>query len=316
MRSLNLDHVGAFADVVALGSFSAAAGKLGLTQPAVSLQIRQLERRLGVRLIERTGRRAAPTAAGRTLLEHLPRIDAAVAAATEAVAIHAESVAGRVRLGTGATACIHLLPPLLHDLRRRYPALEIVVSTGNTPEFLKAIEDNVMDVALVTLPVAGRMLQTTPVLDDEFVAIFPADGMAIPAAASPAALARLPIVLFEPGARTRALVDAWFLRAGLTPRPVMELGSVEAIKELVGAGLGCSILPGMAAKGMEGRLVVRRLSPRMHRRLAIVLRRDKPLGRGLREVVRALGNLQGSGKEGQPRRPESLRAAASPATRT
>src|SRR5690606_35875526 len=107
------------------------------------------------------------------------------------------------------------------------------------------------------------------------------------------ALAELPLVLYEPGANTRRLVDDWFLAAGLSPKPVMALGNVEAIKELAGAGLGCGVLPRMSTARPEdrARLLVRSLTPRLARTLALVLRRDKPLGRGLREVVRALGTL-------------------------
>src|SRR5262245_53706118 len=113
MRSLNLDQLQAFAEVIRLGSFSAAAHRLSLTQPAVSLQVGQLEKRLGVKLLERLGRRISPTAAGHRLLDHAARIDAAVAAALAAVAPHARGEAGRLRLGTGGTAGIHLLPPVL-----------------------------------------------------------------------------------------------------------------------------------------------------------------------------------------------------------
>src|SRR5438445_54739 len=113
MNNLNLDHLKAFADVVELGSFSAAAERLNLTQPAVSLQVRQLERRFGTLLVERVGRRTRPTAAGADLLLHVAQIDAAVQAALEAVARHDGKVMGKVRIGTGATACIFLLPPVL-----------------------------------------------------------------------------------------------------------------------------------------------------------------------------------------------------------
>ncbi|MBV9521711.1 MAG: LysR family transcriptional regulator, partial [Alphaproteobacteria bacterium] len=116
MRDLNLRHLQAFTDVVELGSFSAAAERLNLTQPAVSLQLRQLESRLGVRLIERIGPRATPTVAGSALLDHVHRIEAAVADALDAMAHHRAETIGRVRLGTGATACIYLLPPLLRRL--------------------------------------------------------------------------------------------------------------------------------------------------------------------------------------------------------
>jgi len=289
MRGLNLDQLHTFASVVELGGFSAAAQRLNLTQPAVSLQIRQLERRLGVRLIERVGRRATATAAGQDLLEHARRIEAAVTSALDAMAYHATGTVGRVRLGTGGTACIYLLPPILRALRQRFPTLEIVVSTGNTAVMLKAIEDNSIDVGLVTLPAAGRMFQVTPVLDDEFVAIFPASDSPS-GAVTPASLATRSVVLYEPGANTRHIVDDWCLRGGALLKPVSELGSVEAIKELVAAGLGCGVLPRMAVPPAQiaGKLVVRSLSPRLYRKLAIVLRRDKPLQRGLREVVEAL----------------------------
>ncbi|MBX6324092.1 MAG: LysR family transcriptional regulator, partial [Rhodospirillaceae bacterium] len=93
----------------------------------------------------------------------------------------------------------------------------------------------------------------------------------------------------------------WFARGGAALRPVMSLGSVEAIKELVAAGLGCAVLPGMAVRGPAARsaLVVRPLSPRLHRTLAVVIRRDKRLHRGLREMLRALEDLRPAGPAGE-----------------
>ncbi|CAB3707069.1 LysR family transcriptional regulator [Achromobacter marplatensis] len=291
MRGLNLDHLRTFAQVVELGSFSAAAERGGVTQPAVSLQIRQLERRFGVKLVERIGRRAGPTAAGLELLTHIRVIDAALAQAEQAMSAHASQVSGRIRLGTGATACTYLLPSVLADLRRRFPALDIVASTGNTSDMLRGLENNTLDMALVTLPAPGRMFQVNPVMEDEFVAIFPArDAGAIPDVVTPQSLAGLPLVLFEPGARTRRLVDDWFEAAGLAAKPVMELGSTEAMKEIVAAGLGCAVLPKLAVSGAGQRdaLAVRSLTPRLSRDLALVLRRDKPLSRGLRHLQEAL----------------------------
>lgn len=296
MRGLNLDHLRIFLDVIELGSFSAAADRHGLTQPAVSLQVRQLERRYGLRLAERVGKRVTATAAGRDLLAHIRAIDAAVEQAERSMQAHSAQVVGRVRLGTGATACTYLLPPLLADLRRRFPALEIVASTGNTADVLRGIEANTLDIGLVTLPASGRMFQVTPVLEDEFVAIFPGADK-VPAAITPQALAERPVVLFEPGARTRELVDNWFEAAGVRARPAMELGSTEAMKELVAAGLGCAILPALAVpKRRESALQVRSLTPRLSRTLAVVLRSDKPLHRGLAQLHTALLALrQGHG---------------------
>ncbi|WP_348995985.1 LysR family transcriptional regulator [Achromobacter sp. HNDS-1] len=291
MRGLNLDALRTFAQVIELGSFSAAAERGGITQPAVSLQVRQLERRFGLKLVERVGRRAGPTAAGLELLTHIHAIDTALARAEQAMTAHASQVTGRVRLGTGATACTYLLPPLLAGLRRRFPALDVVASTGNTADMLRGLENNTLDIGLVTLPAPGRMIEATPVLEDEFVAIFPARGpLGMPDAVTPQALAALPLVLFEPGARTRGLVDDWFDAAGVAAKPVMELGSTEAMKEIVAAGLACAVLPRLAVSGAGQRasLAVRSLTPRLARTLAVVVRRDKPLSRGLRHLQEAL----------------------------
>ena len=293
MHGLKLDHLQTFHDVIDLGSFSAAAERRNLTQPAVSMQMRQLERQLGVRLIERIAKRATPTPAGRTLIDHIRRIEAEIEGAVEAMAEHATGTTGRVRLGTGATACIYLLPPMLRVLRASFPGLAIVVSTGNTTAIVKAVEDNTIDVALVTGPVSGRSLDVTSVLRDEFVGVFAPDDAPAKPTVTAEALSRRPLVLFEPGSNTRRLVDHWFQRAGPSPVPVMELGSVEAIKEMVAAGLGCSVLPHMAMATAGGRkqLVARTLSPRLHRTLAIVVRRDKRLSRGLQRVIEALRTL-------------------------
>ena len=289
MKRLNLDYLQSFLVVIESGSFSAAAERLHLSQPAVSLQVRQLEKSLKAPLIERVGRTAKPTAAGAALLAHARQVNAAVDLAVDAVAHQASGAEGRVRLGTGATACIFLLPPILRELRRSLPALEITVTTGNTPEIAKAVEDNVIDIGLVTMPVSGRSFEIIPVLKDEFVLISPRD-MPLPARITPAVLATKPVVLFEPGGNTRRIADRWLARGGVSLKPLMSLGSVEAIKEMVRAGLGCAILPGMAVSGAAKPrdLIVRSLSPRLYRRLAVVVRRDKRLDLGLRKTLSAL----------------------------
>ncbi len=298
MRGLNLDHLQAFVEVVSLGSFSAAAERRKLSQPAISQQVRALERQFGIRLVDRSGRRATATPAGAELIAHARSIEAAVGAAREAVAQHASGATGRVRLGTGATACIYLLPPVLRELRRRQPGLEIAVSTGNTADMLKLLETNAIDIGLVTLPIPTRRFVATPIVEDEFVLAAPARTR-LPATVTPAVAAGLPIVVYEPGAQTRRIVDDWFQAAGLGLEPVMELGSVEAIKKLVGAGLGSGILPGSAVAAARDRqgLVVRPLKPRLSRTLGLALRRDKPLTRSLRAVIEALSAL------GERRRP-------------
>ncbi|WP_057455477.1 LysR family transcriptional regulator [Pseudomonas savastanoi] len=293
MRRLNLNHLHTFSLVIAHGSFSAAAERLHLTQPAVSLQIRQLEDQFNLKLIERVGKRLKPTSAGTTLLEHIARIEAVVEDALLELSSHASGVAGKVAIGTGATACIHLLPPMLQALRRRFAQLDVRVSTGNTDGILKAVEENRLDLALVTLPASGRSLHITPLLEDEFVAIFASSQQPTAAEMTPEHLCELPLVVFEAGSSTRLLINEWFLQAGIRVKPVTELGSIEAIKEMVAAGLGYSIVPRMAVAAVHHRrgLQVLQLVPGLSRTLGIALRQDKPVSKALRQVLDALHNL-------------------------
>ena len=291
MATLNLDHLVTFRMVISRGSFSGAAEALGISQPAVSLQIRQLEQVFQVRLIERTSRGIKPTPAGMTLSEHSMKIDAAVGAAVESVSLHSEEITGTVVVGTGATACIHLLPPLLQQLRLRHPLLKVDVRTGNTSDIVRGVEENRIDIGLVTLPAAGKCLSVSPLGTDEFVVIMEKDLSGRSATPlSPDDLLPLPLIIFEPGSGTRSLIDEWFRDAGYAARPVMELGSIEAIKRMVRAGLGYSIVPRMAVEDMEERegLSLHSMVPPHYRTLGTIMREDRIVSRGINEVMKQL----------------------------
>lgn len=291
MAILNLDHLTTFRLVISRGTFSGAAEVLGLSQPAVSLQIRQLEQALQVRLIERTSRGIKPTPAGITLCEHCIKIDAAVGAAVESVSLHSDDITGTVTVGTGATACIHLLPPLLQELRQTHPLLKVDVRTGNTSDIVRGVEENRIDIGLVTLPAAGKCLSVTSLGTEEFVIILekdPAEQNIKPLSADD--LLSLPLIIFEPGSGTRSLIDEWFREAGQVARPVMELGSIEAIKRMVRAGLGYSIVPRMSVESPEERrgLSVYSMAPALHRTLGTVIREDRIMSRGIKAVLKRL----------------------------
>lgn len=289
VSSFTLDQLQTFVLALDLGSFSAAAKQLDVSQPAVSLQVRELERRLESRLIERVGRRLTPTAAGTTLLGYARSILELSVQAADATRSLSDGVQGSVRLGAGATACLHLLPPLLGKLRKEYPALQVSVTTGNMEEVVRKVEQNALDFALVTLPASGRALAITPVMLDPFVMIGASTGRPLPARITPVQASSLPMILFEAGTNTRRQVDEWLRTSGIQVRPVMELGDVEAIKEMVSAGLGYSIVPGMAIRRSEMRSIqMRSLHPRASRKLGLVIRHDKPLTRGMQIVVSAL----------------------------
>ena len=277
---------------VETGSLSAAARTLHITQPAASQQVRELEHALSVRLLERGSGATRPTAAGEAVLAHARRVQAAVDGLIAAAAAFQGGETGRVRLGTGATACIHLLPPLLARMKSHMPGLEIIIATGNTPDMLRRVHDGSLDVALVTL--AGRLdrsLEARRVHEEALVGYAPAAMFGAARALRPAALSQLPLILYEGGGATRGVVDAWFRRAGQTPRPIMELGSVEAIKLLAESGLGATVLPSSAVAVAGVGMEVRPLRPALTRSLAVVLRRDKLLDRGLRVCLEELEGI-------------------------
>ena len=285
---LNLDQLAAFISVVDLGSFTAAADKAGLSQPAVSLQVKLLEQRLGVRLIERVGRRAQPSPAGHDLLPYARRIIEACSMAEEAMTPFREGSVGRVRIGSGGTASIHLLPRAIAIAKKCMPDLEIIVRVGNIDEILRDLEANALDLAVVALPASGRSLEVEPFHEDELLAVAP-KGSVMPEGGPDVEFMKDKTLLLYEGGNTRRATNEWFGAGGFRPEPAMEFGSVEAIKELVAAGLGWSILPYMALRRDKSDLLVTSpLRPRLVRQLGIVLRRDKHLTKGLREIMKSL----------------------------
>ncbi|EPW8852751.1 LysR family transcriptional regulator [Enterobacter kobei] len=292
MTTLNLGYLATFRLVIQRGSFSAAADLMGISQPAVSMQVRQLEQFLQTRLVERTGRGIKATAAGEALLAHGERIQQVVDETLQSVGAFRYDVSGTITLGTGATACIHLLPPLLEQLRRDYPLLRVGVTTGNTLDIVRAIEENRLDMGLVTLPVSGKALDVMPVMDEEFVFIASQAQQDAFRHLTPEVLHAQSLIAFESGSSTRTLIDGWFAASRLTIAPVMQLGSIEAIKRMVRVGLGYSIVPGMVVAHEADRegLCVMSLTPMLQRQLAIVMRQDKILSKGIAGIIRLVQN--------------------------
>lgn len=278
MELTNLTGLRIFADVIATGSFTAAAELHGVTQPAVSFHIRQLETMFGVALIARDGRRAIPTAAGAELLRNIAHIDSAVGNTMRAMDAFSNVSGGELRIGTGSTACATLLPGVLRQLRRSLPGTEFSVVTGNSPEIARMLAANEIDVGLVTLPVEGRTIQSTPLFEDEIVMIAP-PSMELPDVITPDVLFQYPAMMFESARVTRSLIDTWFADAGFTFHPAMTVGSLEAIRELVSMEMGYALLSRLALPegDVADRLRVRSLSPHLFRTIGYAVRRDQSI---------------------------------------
>jgi DNA-binding transcriptional LysR family regulator len=289
MRSLNLDQLRTLLTVVEFGSFSAAARRLNLSQPAVSLQVRELEARLGLGLIERRGKTAHATAAGHDLLEHVRRLMREEETTLATMRRHREGAVGRVRIGTNGHYLSHYLPPVLRALRAEFPMIEIVATTGTAQDITAQMLLNEVDIGLVTLPVDERLFCVTTVRSDPILAVLPASYDDIPAKVTPSFASRHPLILEDRRATVASLIGRWLEDGGAASRPAMELDTVEAIRIVVAAGLGISFiddLPGLRAAGDD--IVLRPLDPPLERAMGVVVRRDKPDEPGLAIVREAL----------------------------
>lgn len=299
MRSLNLDQLNSLAAVVELGSFSAAARRLALTQPAVSQQVRELENRYGVALVERLGKRAFATEAGRALLEHQRRLAAEVDAALATLRRHREGWLGRVRFGTGAATLSYRLLPLIKELRQRHPTLELVASTGMTEDVVEALRENRLDLGLVTLPAQTDGLVQEAVLQEPLVAILGRGERALrrslPKRPTAADLAPHGMIVESLRGGSAHLVNAWFARAGVALKPAMILGSIEAVRNAVAAGLGVAVLPGAMAGDPHHaeEIEVRPLSPPIERTMALVYRQEKTADRAFKLVLESFRQVGG-----------------------
>ncbi len=217
-----------------------------LAQPTISLQIRELETRLGVRLVDRLGKRAFATAAGRELIEHAQRIHQETDRLLAAMRRHRDGWLGQVRIGSSTTALIYHLPPVLQRLRREHPNIELVVTTGTTTGVVERILRNEIDLGIVSLPISERQLDIVALKGEPLVAIFAARTRNLPARITPQFLLQYPLLLEFARAHVRALIIDWLSAGGTEPRPAMELDNLEAVKRMVASGLGVSIVPAAA----------------------------------------------------------------------
>jgi DNA-binding transcriptional LysR family regulator len=287
MRSLNLDQVRTLIEVVECGSFSAAARRLNLTQPAVSMQVRELERRLGVRLIERMGKRAHATAPCRELLLAAQQIFRECDLAYAAMRRFRDGQVGQVQIGTSLTAMVYRLPPVVRKLRLEYPGIDVILANMPTQRSIERIIDNTLDLALVTGAVNNTALRATPLLQESMVAIFPADTRGVPPEISPLYVARQPLLVLTEQATSaaNALVMGWLREAGPMPRPPMPLGTVEALKAAVASNVGMAVVPEVAVAKHAGDLIVRPLRPALSRVLTLIEHPNKP-NEPARDIVR------------------------------
>ena len=271
-------------------SFTLAGRQLFVAQSAISRKIRLLEDELGQKLFKRVNKRIFLTPAGEVMLRYARHIFQDLRNAASEVSDIAQLNSGVIRIGSGMTACMYLLPPVIEKFQTRYPKLEVRVVTGTSETLIPQICNGALDVGILTLPVKSPDLEVIPFTTEELVIVASPRHRVLAKKRNVAAedLKGYPMILFNPGTATRQLIDEYFARIGLEPRIVMVSENVATIKPLVRINLGISLLPlpAVAIEARRGELHYLRIrGERLTRDIGLVTHKDDYKPKALLELM-------------------------------
>ncbi|MBC7783626.1 MAG: LysR family transcriptional regulator [Burkholderiales bacterium] len=254
-------------------SFTRAAEAMLLTQSAISHQIARMERELGVSLLNRDGRSISLTPAGQVLLEQAKPILRALTDLVATVKTAASPDQGRLRIGASATACQYLVPDTLREFRECFPKTSLSITPGDTHAVLDSIVHGTIDLGILIVVDARTKIQQYPLFEDELgLVVNPLHPIARLPKVRPQDLTDQRLVLYSRVSTTWRLVERHWSRLRQPMNDPIELGSIEAIKELVKLGLGISVLAKwvIGPQLADGSLVWRPLpGPRLKRRWVV-----------------------------------------------
>lgn len=268
--------------------FSRAAEQCHVSQPALSQQIMKLEAELEERLFERTKREVRLTPAGELLREHAERVLEELEHARQQVRDLRGLLRGRVVVGALPTVAPYLLPRLLREFGARHPSIEVVVHEDTTAQLVRAVEGKEVDVALLSLPVAGRRLESHVLFEEElWVALPAAHALGSRRNVALAELEAEPFILMQEGHCLAGQSLQFCAARGFAPKVSFRSAQMETVQAFVAAGLGVSLVPAMARRrpGAEAGVIYRPLRPQRPVRPIGVVHRS---GRGLSRASAAL----------------------------
>jgi len=244
---MELNQLRGFYTLARERSFSKAASRLSLTQPAISLQIKALEAELGEPLFERHRKAVRLTAAGEVLYQHVHTVLATLEEAKSDIAGLRQLLRGHLAVGASDTSCTYIFPEVIGQFRSQYPEVRLDIRNNKSSRILQLVMDNEVDFGVVTLPLAHHQVTTQIVYRCIDVLICPCDHpLSRKRTVSLQEISTYPLLVFPQGSTTRSLLEAAFRQAGLSLNVAMNLGSVEVIKRFVEIGLGVSIVPRIA----------------------------------------------------------------------
>ena len=259
MRCMNLIHtmpqpldsrqLRAFTILARTGSFTETARELHLSQSAVSHSMKALEAEVGCRLLDKLGKKAVLTQAGEQLLARAARVLSEMSEARAELGRLGKWGQSRLRLGASTTACQHVLPGVLREFKDSFPNCTISIEPGDTPEMIEALRNHKIDLAVNLEPRRGEPLDFRPLFTDELQFIVsPQHPWARAGKVERDEIARQNYIVYKRRSYTSEMIEEHFRADDIVLFSQLDLGNMEAIKELVKLGIGISILAPWTAK--------------------------------------------------------------------
>jgi len=274
---MQINQIQAFLAVAELESFSLAAERLHITQPAVSKRIRQLEGSLRTDLFDRIGKRSIPTPDGLAFKPHAERILEELQSYRQGLSRLQGTPSGSLRFATSHHIGLHRLPQVLREFKIRYPRVDLDLQFMDSEDACAAIAANELELAIVTLPetVDERLLCETVWVDELVVVTAPDHELAVGGNIEPGELLPHVAILPSHGTFTRRIIDSLFAEFSGRLEIILETNYLETIKVMVSANLGWSILPRSMVDASLTSRQLRGLTA--ERRLGMVTRRQRTL---------------------------------------
>ena len=290
---MDFDQLTTFLEVVKLGNFSRAGEKVFRSQSAVSAQIRQLEQDYGTKLLDRSGKRVSLTPAGEVLFEYANRLLALRGESLRAVVDQDNTPRGVLAVGANEATCLYVLPETFGEYRRRYSDVQISIYRNFSHKILERLQDGLIDVGIVTMPVKANRLVVKRIFHDRLVLMTgPNHPLGKLNSVSVEAMVDYPIILPKAG-HTRKTMDKLFRPYQSQLRIAMELPSIAMIKAFVSSGMGISLISESFAR-KECRAGDLRLVPLsdtdLSRELALVYHQDRTLPRSAVAFIEMVRN--------------------------
>ncbi len=279
MSAISIKHLRYFDALAQHGHFGRAAEACAISQPALSLQMKELETILGAPLVERGARQIRLTAMGDAFAARARDILRSVDELANLARASSGPLTGHLRIGVIPTVAPYMLPNVIRDLAARFPTLDLRPREAVTQKLVDDLREGRLDVAIVALPVSEPFLTEIPLLTEEFILVRPATDAAKPVP-NPDTLREMRLLLLEEGHCFRDQALSFCKMSPGVPRDLMDSSSLTTLVQMVGAGIGVTLIPQMAV-AVETRTapvcIARLPEPRPTRIIGLVWRKTNPL---------------------------------------